>query len=62
MGNIKGQSKIDFGTEKTNTWAVINDGVMGGRSLGKVNYENNSMHFKGSISLLISIFRVRNKL
>jgi hypothetical protein len=51
MGNIKGQSKIDFGTEKTNTWAVINDGVMGGRSLGTVNYENNSMHFEGSISL-----------
>lgn len=51
MGNIKEQSKIDFGAEKNNTWAVINDVVMGGRSLGKVNFENNSMHFKGSISL-----------
>lgn len=51
MGTTKEQTKIDFGSEKTNSWSVINDGVMGGRSLGKVNYENNFMHFTGNISL-----------
>lgn len=45
------QTKIDFGSEKTNSWSVINDGVMGGRSFGKVNYETNSMRFTGNISL-----------
>ena len=51
MGITKEQTKIDFGSEKTNSWSVINDGVMGGRSFGKVNYESNSMRFTGSISL-----------
>lgn len=43
---------IDFGKDKMGVdWNVINDGVMGGLSQGKVAYLENSVHFKGSVSL-----------
>jgi len=43
---------IDFGTEKMgDQWVVLNDGVMGGLSKGKIAMQTNSLQFKGEISL-----------
>ncbi|MBX3043778.1 MAG: CIA30 family protein [Candidatus Kapabacteria bacterium] len=43
---------IDFGTEKSGSdWYIINDGVMGGLSLGNFKLAENSMVFSGNISL-----------
>lgn len=42
---------IDFGENKTNSWSVINDGVMGGLSEGKASYQDQSVLFEGSIRL-----------
>ncbi|MEM6525185.1 MAG: CIA30 family protein [Bacteroidota bacterium] len=45
-------SRIDFGVKNGNTtWRVVNDGVMGGLSTGKVNYSETSMTFSGAVSL-----------
>ncbi len=41
---------IDFGQGKTNSWISVNDGVMGGRSIGLVNYEENLLRLEGEIS------------
>jgi len=43
---------INFGeqTEQPN-WRIINDGVMGGMSKGKVEFRKNSVLFSGTISL-----------
>lgn len=43
---------FDF-TEHDNTagWRIINDGVMGGLSKGKILYEDNSGVFKGRVSI-----------
>jgi len=44
--------KIDFGKASTHKdWYVINDGVMGGRSKGNITYNEESMVFKGKVSL-----------
>jgi len=44
--------QIDFGSKKKGSnWRVINDGVMGGLSKGVANLTNNSLLFKGSVSL-----------
>lgn len=49
---IASPTKFDFGkNQAVKKWVVINDGVMGGLSTGKVSYTNNSMVFKGKISL-----------
>jgi len=43
---------IDFGTNGNRTdWFVLNDGVMGGRSGGQAEYTENSLVFKGTVSL-----------
>ncbi len=44
--------KIDFGTSKNGAeWAIVNDGVMGGRSESKARMLDNSIFFEGMISL-----------
>jgi monofunctional biosynthetic peptidoglycan transglycosylase len=44
--------KIDFGINKDGrSWLVVNDGVMGGRSQGDAQLTENSMLFKGTVSL-----------
>lgn len=44
--------KIDFGaTKKGNSWSVVNDGVMGGLSRGSMKLTENSILFRGDISL-----------
>lgn len=41
----------DFGSSKSGTnWLVINDGVMGGRSIGNAYLSENRIHFEGAIS------------
>lgn len=43
---------IDFGTKGNNQeWFALNDGVMGGRSNGMLNYTANSFVFEGQVSL-----------
>ena len=43
---------FDFGntSKKMRDWGSINDGVMGGRSIGRTSYSDNSLVFEGSIS------------
>ena len=41
---------IDFGQNKNANWFSVNDTVMGGRSEGNVDYSENSLVFKGSVS------------
>ena len=44
--------KIDFGSEKDGqNWRIINDGVMGGLSKGKVEFSESSLRFNGTVSL-----------
>lgn len=43
---------FDFGKEKDGAdWMIVNDGVMGGLSRGKIEYTENSLIFSGSVSL-----------
>lgn len=44
--------KIDLGS-KTNAqnWFIVNDGVMGGLSKGKISYQEESVRFSGKLSL-----------
>jgi len=44
--------RLDFGTAKEGqNWVVVNDQVMGGRSIGTVRLEGNSLLFTGTVSL-----------
>ncbi len=42
---------LNFNTSDTNDWTVVNDGVMGGLSQGKLIYTDNSVIFEGKLSL-----------
>lgn len=43
---------FDFGKAKSGSeWSIVNDGVMGGLSRGKVDFSNNSLIFSGEVSL-----------
>ncbi len=43
---------LDFGTTKTGTdWQIVNDGIMGGQSYGRISLKENSLYFDGSVSL-----------
>lgn len=43
---------LDFGTAKTGTdWQIVNDGIMGGRSYGRISLKENSLYFDGTVSL-----------
>ncbi len=42
---------LDFNKSDTNNWTVVNDGVMGGLSQGKLNYTDTSVIFEGELSL-----------
>lgn len=43
--------KIDFNTKEVQQWYVVNDGVMGGLSEGKVTKINEGFRFFGTVSL-----------
>ncbi|MEL6720110.1 MAG: CIA30 family protein, partial [Bacteroidota bacterium] len=44
--------QIDFGQKKDGQdWRVIDDGVMGGLSEGRVNFEKDAVSYKGEVSL-----------
>ena len=44
--------KIDFGKKKDGrNWQVVNDGVMGGLSEGEAQLTDDSVVFKGNVSL-----------
>ncbi|MEO1218708.1 MAG: CIA30 family protein [Bacteroidota bacterium] len=46
------ETEFNFGKDKMgNDWEVINDGVMGGLSKGKIEMTENTLKFSGSISL-----------
>lgn len=43
---------FDFGNKKDGAdWIIVNDGVMGGLSRGRVDYTENSVIFSGTVSL-----------
>ena len=42
---------LDFGKGEANGWRALNDGVMGGRSIGVVDYSRNTMTWEGTVSL-----------
>lgn len=42
---------MDFGRDLQHDWRALNDGVMGGRSIGRVEYGRSSMKWAGKISL-----------
>ena len=43
--------EIQFGLGFTDDWLPLNDNVMGGQSLGRVNWAEDAMHWSGSTSL-----------
>lgn len=52
FGTVKSEYKIDFGAKLAEqNWFVVNDGVMGGFSNSESELLENSLIFKGSISL-----------
>ena len=42
---------LNFNQSDTNNWTVVNDGVMGGLSKGKLTYTDSSVVFEGELSL-----------
>jgi len=42
---------LNFNSAETNDWTVVNDGVMGGLSKGKLTYTESSVIFEGELSL-----------
>ena len=47
-----GDFTFDFGKEKDGQeWIIVNDGVMGGLSRGKIEFTKNSLVFSGTVSL-----------
>lgn len=42
---------LDFGKGQVSNWRALNDGVMGGRSIGVVDYDRKSMTWAGTVSL-----------
>ncbi|MEM9895653.1 MAG: CIA30 family protein [Bacteroidota bacterium] len=43
--------EIDFSSKKTRDWGTVNDGVMGGLSIGRSNWTQDGLLFFGSVSL-----------
>lgn len=52
LASIAPEYRIDFG-ENTGSqdWRVLSDSVMGGLSYGRIQYMENSLQFKGEVSL-----------
>ena len=49
---LSGQINFDFNKDSNaNDWYIVNDGVMGGRSEGSAYFSENSLMYKGNISL-----------
>lgn len=44
-------SVMDFGKGELSTWRALNDGVMGGRSVGNVSYSRSTLKWEGQVSL-----------
>ncbi|MEM9051153.1 MAG: CIA30 family protein [Bacteroidota bacterium] len=42
---------LNFNETDTNNWYIVNDGVMGGLSKGKIEYTENTVLFTGELSL-----------
>ena len=42
---------LDFGKGQVTSWRALNDGVMGGRSIGVVEYGRKTMTWAGTVSL-----------
>jgi len=42
---------MEFGHRHTSNWITLNDGVMGGRSIGKMSWAADHMHWEGQTSL-----------
>lgn len=42
---------MDFGKGELSTWRALNDGVMGGRSIGNVSYSRSTLKWEGRVSL-----------
>jgi len=49
-GDLECQRLEDFGDDAPNRWVVVNDGVMGGRSMGELNEDGGVVRFSGNIS------------
>lgn len=49
---MNNEFKLDFGTNEIQEgWQVVNDGVMGGLSRGKIEYGESALKFSGTLSL-----------
>ena len=42
---------MDFGKGELSNWRALNDGVMGGRSVGNVSYSRSTLKWEGRVSL-----------
>jgi len=51
LTNFNSNKTIDIKNTSNNKWYVVNDNVMGGLSKGNISYINNTLIFKGRISL-----------
>lgn len=51
MATVASTMRIDFGAKSTNSWYVLNDGVMGGLSTSRVSYTKSALVLKGTVSL-----------
>ena len=49
--NFSSGQTIDIKNNNNNKWYIVNDDVMGGVSKGNISYINNTLIFKGEISL-----------
>ncbi len=51
LTNFNSNKNIDIKNTNNNKWYVVNDNVMGGLSKGNIRFINNTLIFKGEISL-----------
>jgi len=48
---VPSQVAMDFTKKEAQNWSVQLDGVMGGRSSGKIEFSKKGLHFEGNLSL-----------
>ena len=48
---LPSQVAMDFTKKEAQNWSVQLDGVMGGRSSGKIEFSKMGLHFEGNLSL-----------
>jgi NADH dehydrogenase [ubiquinone] 1 alpha subcomplex assembly factor 1 len=49
--SVSSHSVMDFGKAELSSWRALNDGVMGGRSVGNVSYSRSTLKWEGRVSL-----------